>query len=129
MRRSQVIRGWFELVLSKIAKYGIQEADINNSDEIGFMAVITSTATVVTSSDRRAKAKIVQPASRKWVAVIQGINSKGWTPPFVIVTGHESPRSDMFEGYCKERNIIILCMPPHSSHLLQPLDFNCLVHY
>jgi hypothetical protein len=27
-----------------------------------------------------------------------------------------------FQDYCKENKIIALCMPPHSSHLLQPLD-------
>jgi hypothetical protein len=27
--------------------------------------------------------------------------------------------------YCEEHNIITLCMPPHSSHLLQPLDVGC----
>lgn len=27
-----------------------------------------------------------------------------------------------FEMFCKVNNIITLCMPPHSSHFLQPLD-------
>jgi hypothetical protein len=40
----------------------------------------------------------------------------------LIVDGHESHSSMAFELYCKEHNIIALCMPPHSSHLLQPLD-------
>jgi DDE superfamily endonuclease len=142
---------------------------------------VISTGMVVTSSDRRAKAKRVQPGNREWVTVIQGVNSQGWTvPPFVIVAGknhlaswyqnsgfppdwviavsengwttnergmdwiqhfdkhtkartvggyrllvldgHESHHSDEFEEYCKDNNIITLCMPPHSSHLLQPLD-------
>jgi hypothetical protein len=26
---------------------------------------------------------------------------------------------------CKDNNIICICMPPHSSHLLQPLDVGC----
>ena len=30
-----------------------------------------------------------------------------------------------FELYCKDNNIITLCMPPHSSHILQPLDVGC----
>jgi len=36
--------------------------------------------------------------------------------------GHESHDSLEFTTYCKENNIVILCMPAHSSHLLQPLD-------
>ena len=30
-----------------------------------------------------------------------------------------------FREYCKEHKIVTLCMPPHSSHLLQPLDVGC----
>jgi hypothetical protein len=43
----------------------------------------------------------------------------------LILDGYESHHSAGFEAYCKEKNIITLCMPPHSSHLLQPLDFGC----
>ena len=43
----------------------------------------------------------------------------------LILDGHESHHSDEFEEYCKEHNIITLCMPPHSSHILQPLDVGC----
>lgn len=43
----------------------------------------------------------------------------------LILDGHGSHHSTEFELYCKENNIITLCMPPHSSHLLQPLDVGC----
>jgi DDE superfamily endonuclease len=43
----------------------------------------------------------------------------------LILDGHESHNSLQFQDFCKERNIIMLCMPPHSSHLLQPLDVGC----
>ncbi|KAF3349016.1 Glycerate kinase [Verticillium dahliae VDG2] len=43
----------------------------------------------------------------------------------LILDGHESHHSVDFELYCKENNIITLCMPPHSSHILQPLDVGC----
>jgi hypothetical protein len=179
-----IIRGWFTLVRNTIVKYGIQDADIYNFDETGFMMGVISAAMVVTSSDGRVKAKKVQPGNREWVTVVQGVNSQGWAiPPFIIVAGknhlaswyensgfpldwtigvtengwitnergidwiqhfekhtrsrtiggyrllildgHESHHSDEFEEYCKENNIITLCMPPHSSHLLQPLDVGC----
>jgi hypothetical protein len=40
----------------------------------------------------------------------------------LIIDGHESHCSIDFQDHCKENNIIALCMPSHSSHLLQPLD-------
>jgi hypothetical protein len=43
----------------------------------------------------------------------------------LILDGHESHHSADFERYCKDNKIITLCMPAHSSHLLQPLDVGC----
>lgn len=178
------IRAWFGLVRNTVAKYGIQEADIYNFDETGFLMGVISTAMVVTSSERRGRAKSKQPGNREWVTAIQAVNATGWTvPPFIIVQGkyylsswyensplpkdwviatsengwttnerghewiqhfdkhtrtrttgvyrllvldgHDSHHSTDFEVYCKENNIVTLCMPPHSSHILQPLDVGC----
>jgi hypothetical protein len=179
-----VICGWFRLVENVVKKYGINEADIYNFDETGFMMGVISSCTVVTSAERRGRPKLVQQGNREWVTVIQGINSQGWgIPPYIIVAGqyhlsswcedsnlpkdwviavsengwttnergldwikhfdkhtksrstgvcrllildgHESHHSTDFEVFCKENNIITLCMPPHSSHILQPLDVSC----
>ncbi|RKK70134.1 hypothetical protein BFJ71_g17692, partial [Fusarium oxysporum] len=43
----------------------------------------------------------------------------------LILDGHESHHSVEFERYCEANKIITLCMPAHSSHLLQPLDIGC----
>ena len=43
----------------------------------------------------------------------------------LIIDGHKSHQSLAFQELCKENNIYTLCMPPHSSHLLQPLDVGC----
>jgi hypothetical protein len=43
----------------------------------------------------------------------------------LILDGHESHHSLEFQELCKEHNVYKLCMPPHSSHLLQPLDVGC----
>ena len=36
----------------------------------------------------------------------------------LILDGHESHSPVEFDQYCKEYDIITLCMPPHSSHIL-----------
>ena len=43
----------------------------------------------------------------------------------LIIDGHESHATPQFDKHCKDYNIITLCMPPHSSHILQPLDVGC----
>jgi hypothetical protein len=178
-----IIRSWFDLVQSTIAKHGITDSDIYNFDETGFQMGVISTAKVVTGSERRHRPKAVQPGNREWVTVIQGVGAQGWAmPPLIIfagtyhlsswyeedlpadwiitvsengwttneiglswlqhfnrhtqsrtqgsyrlliLDGHESHESLEFKLYCKEHQIITLCMPPHSSHLLQPLDVGC----
>jgi hypothetical protein len=83
-----LIRGWFALLSNTIAKYGIQESDIYNFDETGFMMGIISTTLVVTTSEKAGRAKSRQPGNREWVTVIQGVNTTGWAlPPFVVVKG------------------------------------------
>lgn len=43
----------------------------------------------------------------------------------LIIDGHESHQSVEFDEFCAQNKIITLCMPAHSSHLLQPLDVGC----
>jgi hypothetical protein len=40
----------------------------------------------------------------------------------LILDGHSSHATPEFDQLCKDNKIITLCMPPHTSHLLQPLD-------
>ena len=50
----------------------------------------------------------------------------------LILDGYSSHATTSFDHFCMERKIIPLYMPPHSSHLLQPLDISCfapLKHY
>ena len=43
----------------------------------------------------------------------------------LILDGHGSHATAEFDRFCMEKKIIPLYMPPHSSHLLQPLDVSC----
>ncbi|CDM38452.1 Probable transposable element [Penicillium roqueforti FM164] len=42
-----------------------------------------------------------------------------------ILDGHGSHLTPKFDQICEDNDIIPICMPPHSSHLLQPLDIGC----
>jgi hypothetical protein len=51
---------------------------------------------------------------------------------FLILDGHGSHLTPEFQEFCREHRIILLCLPPHTSHLLQPLDvsvFSSLKHW
>jgi hypothetical protein len=43
----------------------------------------------------------------------------------LILDGHGSHLTPEFVHYCKDNRIILLCLPPHTSHMLQPLDVSC----
>ena len=40
----------------------------------------------------------------------------------LVIDGHESHVSADFQAFCKEKSIITVSIPPHLSHLLQPLN-------
>ena len=46
----------------------------------------------------------------------------GPLPRLLILDGHGSHITWEFARFCKQRNIILFCLPSHSTHLLQPLD-------
>ena len=69
-----------------------------NFDETGFMMGVISTATVVTSSDGRVKAKNLQPGNREWVTVIQGVNSQGWTVPLYVIVAGKNHLSSWYQN-------------------------------
>lgn len=43
----------------------------------------------------------------------------------LILDGHGSHLTPQFDQMCNQNNIVPICMPAHSSHLLQPLDVGC----
>lgn len=43
----------------------------------------------------------------------------------LILDGHGSHVTPAFDQYCQDHSIVVLQMPAHSSHLLQPLDVGC----
>jgi hypothetical protein len=43
----------------------------------------------------------------------------------LILDNHSSHTTPDFRAFCEEHNIILLWMPPHSSHILQPMDVGC----
>jgi len=43
----------------------------------------------------------------------------------IILDGHGSHTTPAFDKFCTEHSILTQCMPPHSSHLHQPLDVSC----
>jgi hypothetical protein len=84
----KVVQAWFALVQNTIAKYGIQELDIYNFDETGFIMGMLSSAKVVTSSKRRGRPRTKQPGNREWVTVIQSVCADGWVvPSYIVVKG------------------------------------------
>src|ERR1700722_654656 len=79
---------------------------------------------------------VIAVTNNSWTTNEKGIDWIGhfekYTKPqtigcycLLVLDGHKSHYSDEFEEYCKEHNIITLCMPAHSSHILQPLDVGC----
>ena len=43
----------------------------------------------------------------------------------LVMDGHHSHNTPEFHDFCNSHNIVTIYLPPHSSHILQPLDVAC----
>jgi hypothetical protein len=50
----------------------------------------------------------------------------------LVMDGHSSHLTGELLGFCHDNNILLTCLPAHTTHMLQPLDVGCfglLAHY
>lgn len=79
---------------------------------------------------------IIKPTENGWISNEIGLE---WIQHFdkytayrknsiyrmLVIDGHSIYLSADFNRFCKEKKIIAISMPSHSSHILQPLDIGC----
>ena len=53
----------------------------------------------------------------------------GRLPRLLILDGHGSHLTFQFVQFCLDHSILLLCLPAHSTHLLQPLDVGLFAPY
>ena len=64
----------------------------------------------------------------KWLTEVYDKYTRGRTIGkyrLLLLDGHGSHFTPEFDEFCKKNSIVWLCYPPHSTDLLQPLDFGC----
>jgi hypothetical protein len=69
--------------------------------------------------------------SLEWLDHFDKFTARG-RPRLLLVDGHDSHITDEFIERCHEKGITPFCLPPHTTHLLQPLDvgvFQPFKHY
>ena len=177
-----VLRDCFSKLGRLIRVYGLQDLQIYNMDEKGFVMGLASRAKVLCRRGRR-NPRVTHDGKRELVTVIETVGGdgnavspfvinkgaghymgwyknltekermyqfsyspKGWTddrlalewlrkaflpetkercgnlPRLLIFDGHGSHITFDFVSLCFSNNVLLLCLPPHSTHLLQPLD-------
>ena len=69
-------------------KWGIIDSDIYNFDETRFMIGKILAQMVITGSEAAGRKKVIQPSTREWVTIIEGVGAAGHLlPPFVVFAG------------------------------------------
>ena len=58
----------------------------------------------------------------KWLTDVFDPETRDYGIRLLIIDGHASHISVQFVRYCWANNIVPLCLPPHTTHYLQPLD-------
>ena len=79
----EVINEHFQFLKNVVDKYGIQNDDIYNMDEIGFLRGDISTAKVVTAAD--GSKYHIQPGDCTWMMVIRCINAAKCCIPAMVI--------------------------------------------
>ncbi|EAQ86387.1 hypothetical protein CHGG_07640 [Chaetomium globosum CBS 148.51] len=118
---TEVIRTWFEkLVLPAIED--ILPEHRGNMDEVGVMEGMGTNGLCVGRQETRV-AIAKSPENRIWITIIECITAAATTKRrLLVVDGHGSHESDEFMWECYANNVHLLFLPPHCSHVLQPLD-------
>jgi len=84
----KLIKEWFRLVANMRSKYGIQDTNLYNFDETGFIIGVICGHMVVTRADRRGQDKQLQPRNCKWATAVECVSGNSFAlPPFLIVQG------------------------------------------
>lgn len=79
---------------------------------------------------------IIKPTDNEWTNNETGLewiqhsdkytaHRKSGIYRILVIDGHSSHLSAVFDRFCKEKKTIAISMPSHSSHNLQPLDVAC----
>ncbi|EED14745.1 conserved hypothetical protein [Talaromyces stipitatus ATCC 10500] len=111
-------------------------SNIYNFDEKGFnIGLCRTEKRIISKSQLRSKKLLgaIQDGSTEFITLIACICANRATTNsrirgryrLLILDGHGSHLTPQFDRICAENDIIPVCMPAHSSHLLQPLDVGC----
>ncbi|KAM4067761.1 DDE superfamily endonuclease [Hirsutella rhossiliensis] len=135
----KTIQEWYDRVAMAKQKWGILDEDVYNFDETGFQMGVIATAR---PGNREWVTVIESINCQGWalpaMVIFQGkVHKASWykavfdpytrrrtvgTRRLLILDGHGSHVTPEFDKYCTDNAIVVLQMPAHSSHLLQPLD-------
>jgi len=173
-----ILSDWFQLYQRIKAEFNVQDSDIYNMDEKGFLQGVIAKLKVMLSK-YETNQHMTHCGNREWTTLIETISltgrslrpwiifkaqlqqkawvdaypeghftcsENGWTNNeiglcyfqtcfdpettlgqkgewrILILDGHASHISTRTIEYCITKKIILLCLPAHTTHLLQPLD-------
>ncbi|KAJ6256465.1 hypothetical protein Dda_8327 [Drechslerella dactyloides] len=145
---------WFTLFNCLVRKHKILPQNIWNMDEKGFMIGWAKAANVIVPTAHKRQRFCVHDGGRESVNMVdkKGVTneelalkwlehcfqpksaqvagpSSNRSQRMLILDGHGSHVSTAFIDYCRQQRILLLCLPPHSTHYLQPLDIGLFSHY
>ncbi|KAL8323782.1 hypothetical protein RB597_008897 [Gaeumannomyces tritici] len=126
------IRQWWErLQIPEVA--GIKPENTYNADEGGLQEGKTGNGLVLGLAEARLLQR-KEPGTRTWTSFIECISATGVflpatrpdppQPRLLILDGHGSHITKEFMYLCLRNDVYILYLPPHTSHVLQPLDLS-----
>ena len=79
-----ILQDWFQLYLRVRSEYEVQDCDIYNMDEKGFMMGVIAKLRVMISKHEK-KAYMTQPGNREWVSLLECVSLTGKSLPLWMI--------------------------------------------
>jgi hypothetical protein len=92
-----IVKEWFDRVKDTLLEFGIDEDDICDFDETGFMMGIMTSYKAVTDARSKKCPKSIQPGNRQWATVIECIGAQGYVVPSFIIFATASHKDTWYD--------------------------------
>ncbi|KAJ4445693.1 hypothetical protein ANN_12378 [Periplaneta americana] len=141
------VGAFFDILEAEFAKHNFEPSRVFNVDETGLSVVQSKIPKVVALKGKRQIGAITSAERGSLVTVVACMSAGGqWfdhfisnvkpsvnEPVLLILDGHHShTRNIALIDKARAHHVTIVCIPPHSSHKIQPLDktfMGALKHY
>ncbi|SJX62791.1 related to transposase [Sporisorium reilianum f. sp. reilianum] len=119
----KVVEAYFDLLEDTIKEHNIVPEKIYNMDKTGFLLGQSQSCNIIVPKENGKNRHFQShPGNRETITVVECIGAHSPPPLLMVIFKGKTHQQTDFIQQAWESRIVCLCLPPHATHLLQPLD-------